>query len=149
MFALAAYSRACQPHYDLRGDSLGVWGKWQRGLLNLINWGSILGEDTSELPIFVEFRCILFGDTSESDIFVESRCIRNVWFLEHTSEMPNLGAFPMYYDQLPKQNTSEFQGFTQSRCIHINFPRFYPFSLSVNPRASRLQFHFPRKQASL
>ena len=98
MFALAAYSRACQPHYDLRGDSLGVWGKWQRGLLNLINWGSILGEDTSELPIFVEFRCILFGDTSESDIFVESRCIQNVWFLEHTSEMPNLGAFPMYYD---------------------------------------------------
>ena len=38
-----------------------------------------------------------FLDTSESDIFVESRCIWNVWFLEHTSEMPNLRAFPMYY----------------------------------------------------
>ena len=23
-------------HYDLRGDSLGVWTKWHRGLLNLI-----------------------------------------------------------------------------------------------------------------
>ena len=23
-------------HYDLRGDSLGVWAKWQRGLLKLI-----------------------------------------------------------------------------------------------------------------
>ena len=45
----------------------------------------------------MEFRCILFLDTSESGILVESRCIRNVWFLEHTSEMPNLRAFPMYY----------------------------------------------------
>ena len=39
----------------------------------------------------MEFRCILFLDTSESDIFAESRCIWNVWFLEHTSEMPDLG----------------------------------------------------------
>ena len=46
----------------------------------------------------MEFRCILFWDTSESDIFVESRCIWNVWFLEHTSEMLDLRAFPMYYD---------------------------------------------------
>ena len=52
--------------------------------------------DTSGLPDFMEFRCILFGDTSESDVLFESRCIWNVWFLEHTSEMPNLGAFPMY-----------------------------------------------------
>ena len=44
----------------------------------------------------MEFRCILFLDTSESDIFVESRCIWNVWFLEHTSEMPPFRAFPMY-----------------------------------------------------
>ena len=28
------------------------------------------GDDTSELPVFMEFRCILFLDTSESDIFV-------------------------------------------------------------------------------
>ena len=52
--------------------------------------------DTSGLPIFMEFRCILFWDTSESDIFVASRCIWNVWFLEHTSEMPPFRAFPMY-----------------------------------------------------
>ena len=143
------------------------------------------------MPIFVEFRCILFWDTSESDILGTSRCIWNVWCLEHTSEMPNLGAFPMYYctsfgrryigieismpipmygdpnlskkyigmgqyrlfpmyrSKLPKQNTSEFQVFIQSRCISINFPRFYPLSLAVNPRASRLQFNFPREQASL
>ena len=54
------------------------------------------GDDTSGLPIFVEFRCILFLDTSESDVFGSSRCIRNVWFLEHTSEMPPFRAFPMY-----------------------------------------------------
>ena len=23
-------------HYDLRGDTLGVWSMWQRGLLNMI-----------------------------------------------------------------------------------------------------------------
>ena len=66
---------------------------WQRGLLILID---LERGDTSGLPAFVEFRCILFGDTSESGIFVESRCIWNVWFLEHTSEMPPFRAFPMY-----------------------------------------------------
>ena len=39
LFALAVYSRACQPHYDLRGDSLGVLSMWQRGLLKLIDLG--------------------------------------------------------------------------------------------------------------
>ena len=48
-----------------------------------------------------------------------------------------------------KQNTSEFQVFTQSRCISINFPRVYLFAFAAYPRASRLQFDFPRKQASL
>ena len=117
--------------------------------------------DTSGLPDFVEFRCILFLDTSESDILRASRCIRNVWFYAHTSEMHDLGGFPMYYcnsfsrryigiknsmpipmyvgpnlyikhigmgqsrlfpmyrQKLPKQNTSEFQVFIQSRCIQI------------------------------
>ena len=157
-------------------------------MLNLID---LEGGDTSGLPIFVEFRCILFWDTSESDVLGTSRCIWNVWFLEHTSEMPNLGAFPMYCyssfnrryigieismpipmygspnlskryigmgqyrlfpmyrPKLPKQNTSEFQVFTQSRCISINFPRVYLFAFAAYSRASRLQFNFPRKQASL
>ena len=55
------------------------------------------GLDTSGLPAFVGLRCILLGVTSESDVLGASRCIRNVWFLEHTSEMPNLVASPMYY----------------------------------------------------
>ena len=127
--------------------------------------------DTSGLSVFMEFRCILFLDTSESDVFGSSRCIRNVWFLEHTSEMPPFRAFPMYcyssfsrryigiknsmpipmyggpnlyikyigmgqsrlfpmYRQkLPKQNTSEFRVFIQSRCIQKNsreYTRFPP-----------------------
>ena len=36
-----------------------------------------------------------------------------------------------------KQNTSEFNNFFQSRCISINFPRCYLYSLAVYPRASR------------
>ena len=39
LFALAVYSRACQPHYDLRGDSLGALSMWHRGLLKLIDLG--------------------------------------------------------------------------------------------------------------
>ena len=39
LFALAEYSRACQPHYDLRGDLLGALSMWQRGLLKLIDLG--------------------------------------------------------------------------------------------------------------
>ena len=123
----------------------------------------------------MEFRCILFWDTSESDIFVASRCIWNVWFLEHTSEMPPFRAFPMYcyssfsrryigiknsmpipmyggpnlyikyigmgqsrlfpmYRQkLPKQNTSEFRVFIQSRCIQIISREYTCFSSQCIP----------------
>ena len=44
---------------------------------------------------------------------------------------------PMYRQKLPKQNTSEFQFFIQSRCISINFPRLYFHSLEAYSRASR------------
>ena len=32
-------------HYDLRGDSLGVWAKWHRGLLNLIDFEGWIHRD--------------------------------------------------------------------------------------------------------
>ena len=44
--------------------------------------------------------------------------------------------FPMYRQKLPKQNTSEFNNFFQSRCIHINFTRLYLPSLAVYPRVT-------------
>ena len=52
--------------------------------------------------------------------------------------------FPMYRQKLPKQNTSELNNFSQSRCISINFPRCYLYSLVVYSRASQPQFYFPR-----
>ena len=52
--------------------------------------------------------------------------------------------FPMYRQKLPKQNTSEFRVFIQSRCIPINFPRFYSLFLEVYPRANQPHFNFPR-----
>ena len=51
---------------------------------------------------------------------------------------------PMYRQKLPKQNTSEFRVFIQSRCIPINFPRFYSLFLEVYPRANQPHFNFPR-----
>ena len=140
--------------------------------------------DTSELPAFVEFRCILFLDTSESDGFGASRCIRNLWFLEYTSEMPRLRAFPMYYctsfsrryigiensmpipmyegpipskkyigmgqyrpfpmyrpksPNIAKTKHIGIQQFHPIPMYFINFPRIYPLSLAVYPRASQPQ----------
>ena len=44
--------------------------------------------------------------------------------------------FPMYRQISPKQNTSEFNNFFQSRCILINFTRLYLPSLAVYPRVT-------------
>ena len=45
-------------------------------------------------------------------------------------------SFPMYRLKSPKQNTSEFRVFIQSRCIPINFPRIYLLSPAAYSRAS-------------
>ena len=47
--------------------------------------------------------------------------------------------FPMYRQKLPKQNTSELNNFSQSRCIPINFPRIYLHPLAAYSRASQPQ----------
>ena len=47
--------------------------------------------------------------------------------------------FPMYRQKLPKQNTSELNNFSQSRCIPINFPRVYLHPLAAYSRASQPQ----------
>ena len=77
------------------------------------------GDDTSGLPIFVEFRCILFLDTSESDVFVESRCIWNIWFLEHTSGMPDLAPVRCIIALVPVGDTSGLRFQCPSRCTEI------------------------------
>ena len=75
--------------------------------------------DTSGLLVFVGFRCILFLDTSESDVLGASRCIRNVWFLEHTSEMPDLGAVRCIVTLVSVGDTSGLRIRCPSRCTWV------------------------------
>ena len=67
----------------------------------------------------MELRCILFLDTSESDIFAESRCIWNVWFLEHTSEMPDLGPSRCTETLVSVGDTSGLRLLFPSRCTEV------------------------------
>ena len=67
----------------------------------------------------MEFRCILFLDTSESDVFVESRCIWNIWFLEHTSGMPDLGPFRCVIALVSVGDTSGLRFQCPSRCTEV------------------------------
>ena len=121
----------------------------------------ILFLDTSESNILEESRCIwniwFYAHTSEMPDLGPSRCIiasfsRRYIGIEISMPIPmyvspNLSiiyigmgqsrSFPMYRQILPKHNTSEFQVFIQSRCISINFSRFYPLSLAAYSRASR------------
>ena len=77
------------------------------------------GMNTSELPGFMEFRCILFFDTSEYDIFDASRCIWNVWFYAHTSEMPDLGTFRCIVTLVSVGDTSGLRFQRPSRCTRV------------------------------
>ena len=67
----------------------------------------------------MEFRCIPFGDTSESDVLGASRCIWNVWFLEHTSEMPDLGPFRCISALVSVGDTSGLRIRCPSRCTWV------------------------------
>ena len=67
----------------------------------------------------MEFRCILFWDTSESDVFVESRCIWNIWFLEHTSGMHDLGPVRCIIELVSVGDTSGLRFQCPSRCTEI------------------------------
>ena len=67
----------------------------------------------------MEFRCILFGDTSESDVLGASRCIRNVWFLEHTSEMPDLESARCIIALVSVGDTSGLSFQCPSRCTGV------------------------------
>ena len=58
--------------------------------------------------------------------------------------MGQISTIPMYRQKFPKQNTSEFQVFIQSRCISINFPRLYIHLLATHFRANQPHFNFPR-----
>ena len=73
------------------------------------------------MTAFVEFRCILFLDTSESSVYVESRCIWNIWFLEHTSEMPDLGPVRCIIELVSVGDTSGLRFQCPSRCTEVQY----------------------------
>ena len=67
----------------------------------------------------MEFRCILFLDTSESDVLGASRCIWNIWFLEHTSGMPDLGPVRCIIALVSIGDTSGLRIRFPSRCTWV------------------------------
>ena len=60
-----------------------------------------------------------FLDTSESGVFVESRCIWNIWFLEHTSGMHDLGPVRCIVELVSVGDTSGLRFQCPSRCTEV------------------------------
>ena len=60
-----------------------------------------------------------FLDTSESDVLGASRCIWNIWFLEHTSEMPDSGPFRCIIALVSVGDTSGLRFQCPSRCTEV------------------------------
>ena len=82
------------------------------------------------------FRCIIalvsVGDTSGLRLRCPSRCTEVQYQVKNTSGWANIGLFRCIASNrqiLPKQNTSEFSNFIQSRCISL-ISREYTRSLS-------------------
>ena len=71
------------------------------------------------MPLIAGVRCILFLDTSESDVFVESRCIWNIWFLDYTSEMHDLGPLRCIITLVSVGDTSGLRFRCPSRCTWV------------------------------
>ena len=100
-------------------------------------------EHTSEMPDLGPSRCtetlVSVGDTSGLRILCPSRCTEVQYQVKNTSGWANIGLFRCIASNRqisPKQNTSEFNNFIQSRCILINFTRLYLPSLAVYPRVT-------------
>ena len=81
---------------------------------------------TSEMLGLGPFRCIIalvsVGDTSGLRFQCPSRCTETQIYLRNTSGWANIGLFRCIAPNRqisPKQNTSEFSNFIQSRCISL------------------------------
>ena len=93
--------------------------RWKYVATRVAYFDRFRGMDTSGLTAFVEFRCILFLDTSESGVLVESRCIWNIWFLEHTSGMHDLGPVRCIIELVSVGDTSGLRIRFPSRCTEV------------------------------
>ena len=98
---------------------------------------------TSEMPPFRAFPMYCYSSFSRRYIGIEIAMPIPMYVGPNLSiiyiGMGQYRLFPMYRQILPIINTSKIQVIIQSRCIHINFPRFYLLSLAVYSRASRLK----------
>ena len=99
-------------------------------------------EYTSEMPDLGPSRCtetlVSVGDTSGLRYQCPSRCTKVQYQVKYTSGWANIGHFRCIAkncQKLPKQNTSEFSNFIQSRCISL-ISREYTRSpsRSISPR---------------
>ena len=99
-----------------------------------------INSDTSELPGFMEFRCILFGDTSESDIFDASRCIIALVSVGDTSGLRFQFPSRCMETQIYLHNTSGWANTGYFRCIAQNrHPKIHRSSrFSSNPDVFQL-----------
>ena len=93
--------------------------RWKYVATRVAYFDRFRGMYTSGLTAFMEFRCILFLDTSESDVFVESRCIWNIWFLEHTSGIHDLGPVRCIIALVSVGDTSGLRFQFPSRCTEV------------------------------
>ena len=97
-------------------------------------------EHTSELPPFRAFPMYCYSSFSRRYIGIKNPMPIPMYVSPNLSiiyiGMGQYRLFPMYRQKLPKQNTSEFSNSWPSRCISNNFPRIYPLSPVVYPRAS-------------
>ena len=91
--------------------------RWKYVATRVAYFDRFRGMYTSGLTAFMEFRCILFLDTSESDVFVEYRCIWNIWFLEHTSGIHDLGPVRCIIALVSVGDTSGLRFQFPSRCM--------------------------------
>ena len=89
-------------------------------------WNIWFLEHTSEMLDSGPFRCIIalvsVGDTSGLRFQCPSRCSEVQYQVKNTSGWANIGRFRCIASNRqisPKQNTSEFSNFIQSRCISL------------------------------
>ena len=97
-------------------------------------------EYTSEMLPFRAFPMYYYTGFSRRYIGIENPMPIPMYALQNSGRtyigMGQYRLFPMYRQISPKQNTSEFNTFFQSRCILINFTRLYLPSLAGYPRVA-------------
>ena len=88
----------------------------------------------------------MYGGPNLSDKYIGMGQYRLFPMYRLKSQEQNTSEFDNSYQSrcIKIQHTSEIQVFFKFRCIPINFPRCYLYSLAAYSRVSQLQINFPR-----